>query len=612
MTDNAEPAVDPERDFHLGRADSGREVVLYGEYTSPACRRLRDILRRIAERLSDRIVYVYRQFPEPGDATAERAARAAIAAGQQGRFWEMHQALFQRGQGLSAGEIRELADQIGLEADRFTREMESEEVEAHLARDRQSAQTAGVTRTPTLLIEGRPYLGSWDELSILEAIERPLGFRVERASQRFFGWAASGGFVLVLASLAALIAVNTGFADLYETLTGMPFALMLGDAVFSLSLKDWINDGLMTVFFLIVGIEIKRELVSGELSSLSNAMLPIIGAIGGMVVPAGIYLLLNWGEPTQHGWGVPMATDIAFTIGLMALLGRRVPNSLRIFVSALAIADDLGAIVVIALFYGHGLHFAPLAAGVACLVVMALLNRARVYRLAPYLVLGVLLWALVHASGLHATLAGVLTAAMIPSRPAAKLGEVAAQAKVIADTTERDAADPESEADTGRALGILENAIAQMREPGHHLQRALENWTNFLILPLFAFFNTGILLAGSAFSPFAPQVSGVILGLVVGKPLGIFAACWIATRLGWARLSSEISWLALLGAACLAGVGFTMSIFIATAAFSGPALSSVKLAVLLASTVSALLGIAILQAAGRASARRNGNGTAQG
>ncbi len=594
---------DPGRDFHLGDAECERAVILYGDYTSNACRRLRDILRRIADRQDGKIVYIYRQDPEQGNATAERAARAAIAAGLQGMFWDMHQVLFRRGQGFTPEDLMDLADEIGLDSERFEHDLTSSEVRDHLARDREFARAADVARTPTLFIEGEHYLGAWDELSIMEAVERPFGFRVERASQRFFGWAASGGLLLVLATLAALLVANTGLHDAYETFRHTELALSFGQARFGLSVEAWINDGLMTIFFLIVGIEIKREIVSGELSDISSAMLPLIGALGGMVVPALIFAGLNAGGPAAHGWGVPMATDIAFTLGLMALLGRRVPNSLKVFVAALAIADDLGAIVVIALFYGEGLNVVPMFAALGCVVLMALLGRVRVYALAPYLVLGLVLWIFVHASGLHATLAGVLTALLIPARRTANVTEVAAQATVIADTV-----DPEVETRRDKiaeyAVSALEQAITRLREPGHHLQHALENWTNFLILPLFAFFNTGVLLVGSGFAPLAPESLGVMLGLVLGKPLGIFASCWIAVRMGWAQLSSEIGWLQFLGAGCLAGVGFTMSIFIATAAFSGPQLGAVKLAVFLGSVASALIGSALIVLAGRVMARR--------
>lgn len=593
MTTVTPTDFDPGRDFYLGEAECNRTVILYGDYTSIACMRLRDILRRIADRHEGKIVYVYRQYPQYGNAEAERVARAAIAAGEQKKFWEMHQVLFQRGQKFTENDIRQLAEGINLDLCQFERDLRSESTKAHLSEDRESAEKAGVVRTPSLFIDGESYLGTWDELSIMEVVERPLGFRVERASQRFLGWAASGGVVLVLATLIALIVANTGLLEAYEFLRQAEFALVFGNYRFSLPVVAWINDGLMTVFFLIVGIEIKRELVSGDLSDFSSAMLPLIGAFGGMVVPALIYTAFNLGGPAAHGWGVPIATDIAFTLGLMALLGRRVPNSLKVFVAALAIADDLGAIIIIALFYGQGLHIIPLISALICILAMAALSRGRVYALAPYLILGTLLWIFIHASGLHATLAGVMTAMLIPARRPANVMEVVAQATVIADTTQpEDKPTPDNIGEY--AVSALENAIARLREPSHRLRRALENWTNFLILPLFAFFNTGVPLFGSNFAPLAPETIGVVLGLAIGKPLGIFTVCWFAIRMGWAHLSSDISWLQLIGAGCLTGVGFTMSIFIATSAFEGPQLDAIKLAIFSGSVLSALVGVSVL------------------
>jgi NhaA family Na+:H+ antiporter len=335
------------------------------------------------------------------------------------------------------------------------------------------------------------------------------------------------------------------------------------------------------------------------LSDPARAALPIIGAIGGMVVPALIFAAINWGLPSQHGWGVPMATDIAFTLGILALLGDRVPTSLKVFVSALAIADDLGAILVIAIFYGEGFHGQPFAIAVAIFALMMGLNRGRIYARIPYLILGVALWYFVHESGLHATLAGVLTAAAIPSRRSANIRGVAAQAAAIFEAEMRDPDTPVAH----RTLTRLQSAIERLREPGFHLQNALENWSNFLILPLFAFFNTGIHMVGTHFSPTAPEVMGVIAGLALGKPLGIGLSVFVAVRFGLARLSSEISWRQLIGAGSLAGVGFTMSIFIGSASFAGEQLASVKLAILLASLISALIGSVLLWTAPRAPVR---------
>ncbi len=351
----------------------------------------------------------------------------------------------------------------------------------------------------------------------------------------------------------------------------------------------------MALFFLIVGIEIKRELVDGELSTLSSAALPLIAAIGGMLVPAAVYALVNWGEPTIKGWGIPMATDIAFTLGILALLGDKIPTSLKVFVSALAIADDLGAIIVIAVFYGHGFQMDQFL--FACLVFsfMITLNIGRVYTPTPYLILGAILWYFTHESGLHATLAGVLTAIAIPSRPSAQIKGVALQASRIFAYELRN---PDKPAGTGSVLG-LQSIIDRLRDPGFHLQHVLESWSNFLILPLFAFFNTGIIIIGASFSLLQPEVLGVILGPLIGKPLGIFVFVYIAVKLGLARLPAEINWTQILGAGLLCGVGFTMSIFISSAAFQGEQLQSVKLAVLLASVLAAILGTIVLMKASK-------------
>ncbi|MCF3933396.1 Na+/H+ antiporter NhaA [Acuticoccus sp. M5D2P5] len=594
------PRFDPDHDFYRGDLGAKVELIEYGDYASPYSFRVHKILRRISDRFGSQTVFVFRQALSNADPNAceETITRAAIAAGRQGLFWEMHTAIFDKRDARPTDEeIGEIAASIGLDVDRFWRDVGSEETTRHLEIDRRSGEAAGVVVTPTLFVSGERYLGAWDELAILEAIERPFGERIRSARDRFFGWAASAGFVLVLATLAALVAVNIGLAEPYERLRETAFALSFGDRTFSLPLEVWINDGLMTVFFLLVGIEIKREIVNGELADLSTALLPIVGALGGMVAPALVYTAFNFGGDAAHGWGIPMATDIAFTLGLMALLGSRVPNALKVFVSALAIADDLGAIVVIAIFYGGTIHVVPLLVSAAILIVMALLNRGRVYALAPYLILGVILWAAIFASGLHATLAGVLTAALIPSRRTANIAGVAAQASAIFELENRLQNDERGEV-SHRAIGVLENALARLREPGHHLQRALESWTNYTILPLFAFFNTGVVMAGAHFSPLAPESLGVMLGLFLGKPVGIVLACLIAVKFGWARLSPDVTWPHMVGAGCLAGVGFTMSIFIATAAFADGQLAAVKLAILLGSLASAVLGMVILSRVG--------------
>jgi len=291
-----------------------------------------------------------------------------------------------------------------------------------------------------------------------------------------------------------------------------------------------------------------------------------------------------------------MATDIAFTLGLIALLGSKVPASLKIFISALAVADDLGAIVVIAIFYGHGFHMDAFLVSIAIIAIMGLLNFFKVYTKTIYILLGILLWFFIYQSGLHATLAGVLTAVLIPSRRKGNIVGIATQARIIFDHEIgriRDA-DISQESIRHQALSIIDNAINRLTGPGEKMEHSLVTPTNYFILPLFAFFNTEILVIGTYFDVFTPLNIGIIVGLCIGKPLGIMGFCWVAEKLKWASLSPDFNWSQLLGAACLAGVGFTMSIVVAGSAFEGEVLDGAKLSILIASFMSAVMGLFIL------------------
>lgn len=594
------PSYSSQTDLRLTEAEGRAKIVWFIDYADLRSRRVRDILRRSSERFGAQNASIAIRFApqEHEGKDAALAAKAAIAAFAQSERGDIFERLFEHNGAYDRADILEMAEAAGLDIARFTRDLDSPETQAKLEADLASYAASGRPQLPVFFVDGRQFEGSWDETSIIEAIQRPLGLRLRLASDQFFHWAASAGLVLVLATLAALVVTNIGFHAAYEHLKHTPLGLSFGEWSFALPLEAWVNDGLMALFFLLVGIEIKREIVDGELSTLDKAMLPIVAALGGMMVPALIFTAVNWGQPTAHGWGVPMATDIAFTLGLMAMLGSRVPTSLKVFVSALAIADDLGAIVVIALFYGHGFHLHDFLMALGVLGVMAAMNIGRIYARTPYMILFAFLWFFIHESGLHATLAGVLTAAAIPSRRSADLEGTALRAEgVIVEELER----THGQSIGDSAFRRLQAAVEGLREPGFHLQHGLENWSNFLILPLFAFFNTGILLFGSSFSPTAPESLGVILGLVLGKPLGILLSVWLAIRLGLARLSAEIRWGQLLGAGFLCGVGFTMSIFIGSAAFEGAQLEAVKLSVLMASVLSATIGMICLVLFGRRS-----------
>lgn len=378
---------------------------------------------------------------------------------------------------------------------------------------------------------------------------------IMRALDRFFRHDAAGGVLLMAAALLALIVANSGLSDGYHALLQKNFSVLLDGEGLSKSLILWINDGLMAVFFFLIGLELKREMVEGKLKNPSDVMLPGMAALGGMAAPALVYLALNWSDPaTRGGWAIPAATDIAFAVGVLALLGKRVPAALKIFLLTLAILDDLGAILIIALFYTKELHLDYLYLALAPLAGLYLLNRAGAHRIAPFVLLGTVLWVLVLKSGVHATLAGVITAFFVPLKD--KYG----------------------------------------KSPLHALEHALTPYVLFLIVPVFAFANAGVVLKGLTFADlFAPLPLGIAAGLVIGKQVGVFGMTWLIVRAGWARLPHAVTWAHIYGIACLAGIGFTMSLFIGGLSFDDPAqMNAVRLGVLAGSAVSAVIGYGVL------------------
>ncbi len=387
--------------------------------------------------------------------------------------------------------------------------------------------------------------------------------RIKNTIRKFLDNGTAGGLLLIAAAVLALIVANSPLADAYFH--------TLHVYVGPLSVAHWINDALMAVFFLMVGLEIKREMVDGHLSSWPRRILPGVAAAGGMAVPALVYLFFTVGTGATHGWAIPAATDIAFALGVISLLGSRVPTSLKVFLAALAILDDLGAVVVIGLFYTTGLS--PVDLAIAALIVMALvgLNQSGVMRLWPYLALGAVLWFFVWRSGIHATIAGVLLALTIPLK--------------------RTPATPEAHGS---------------ESPLHRLEHALIAPVSFIIIPIFGFANAGVSFLGlGSEALFAPVTMGVAAGLALGKVVGIFGAVAILVRLDWADLPAGASWLQMLGTALLCGIGFTMSLFISLLAFSDPLLQDeAKIGILTGSLISGLAGYAVLRFAKREAPRR--------
>lgn len=376
----------------------------------------------------------------------------------------------------------------------------------------------------------------------------------------FFRGGAAGGFVLILAAVAALAWANSPAGDAYFALWHAPVGVSAGAGHFVLPLAAWVDDALMAVFFLLVGLEIRRELAEGQLASLPRAAAPALAALGGMAVPAAIYLAFAWHDPTAlRGWAIPVATDIAFSLAVLRVLGRRVPAGLAVFLTALAIIDDLAAIVVIAVFYTASVDLAALAAAALVISGLVLLGRAGVRALGPFMLGFVLLWVCLERSGVQPTLAGVAIAFVVP---------------------------------------MQESADAP--SPARRLEHALTGWVAYLVLPLFGLANAGLRFDALSLHALAdPIVPGIVCGLFIGKQVGVIGATWLATKLGLARLPAQLDWRLLYGAALLCGIGFTMSLFIGHLAFPDATREAeLKLAVFAASLLSAAAGLAVLAGAG--------------
>ena len=422
-----------------------------------------------------------------------------------------------------------------------------------------------------------------------------------RVFQSFFRSEVSGSILLLIASIIALLWANSQWSAAYVDLLHTTIAITLGQNTFAMTLHQFVNDGLMAIFFLVVGLEIKRGIVVGELSSRDKAILPVAAALGGMIVPALIYLLFNAGSEAAQGWGVPMATDIAFALGILALLGPRVPLGLKIFLTALAIVDDLGSILVIAIFYSSGINVPALLVAAILVLLIVAAGRAQVRRVEIYIILALGVWAAIYASGIHATVAGILVAMAIPvtaqmnpeqvlQRGYARLKEIEGSQLTI-DSMIHDRAQLEKIMD----LHLL---ASRMRPAGLVVEEYLHPVVAYLILPIFALLNAGVVLSAAYITdPLTrPVVLGVVLGLVVGKQVGIMGATWLAARITHASLAEGVTWKQFYGMAWLGGIGFTMSFFVSELAFSDEAfLSAAKIGILIASVIAGSIGYLILR-----------------
>jgi len=440
-------------------------------------------------------------------------------------------------------------------------------------------------------------------LNQVAAESRP---RVSRSIVRFLKLESAGGIVMMTAAALALIVANTPLHEAYEDLWHTYAGLVFGEWALEMSLLHWVNDGLMAVFFFVVGLEIKREILFGELASVRRAALPVVAALGGAILPALLYWVFNRGGEYVHGWGVPMATDIAFAVAILAMLGSRAPLWIKAFVTALAIADDLMAVLVIAIFYSANIDPTALAWAGMALAIMLVMNRSGVQRPILYVVPILLVWYFVYQSGVHATIAGVAAAAMIP---AGRKRDSDAQTVDLSQslemaTTSLQVIQSGSEPDW-TVKDLREEALAEIADEAqesaatlYRMENAIHPWVAFLVLPIFAFANSGIAIPQSSVASIVshPLPLGIIVGLFIGKQLGITGATWLAVRFGLGALPEGARWRTLWGGSLLAGIGFTMSIFIASLAFTDyETLGLAKTGIVIGSLLSAVAGIVVLR-----------------
>ena len=460
-------------------------------------------------------------------------------------------------------------------------------------------------------MQNTPVIVSEPRRKVPSTVPAPI-LRLLRPFQQFLSNEASGGLLLLLASVVALVWANSPWEHSYHALWHTQLQVGLGASNFAEDLQFWVDDLLMVLFFFVVGLEIKREMLVGELASPRKAALPILAAAGGVIVPALIYTCLNHGTPDSHGWGIPMATDIAFALGVLVLLGDRIPPNLKVFLAALAIVDDIAAVIVIAIFYTPHISWISFGAALFCVALLIVINRLGVRHPLPYALLGIALWSSVWHSGIHPTIAGVVLAFTIPAHTALHPDAFVERCRRLLNRFERAASQSASILNDSRqqsAIEALEDSCERVQAPLHRFESALHPWVTYSIMPIFALANAGVTLTGNFAASYAHRVTlGVLLGLLLGKPIGIALASWLSVRVKWASLPPGVTWKHIHGAAWLGGIGFTMSLFVAGLSFNDAhSLVFAKLGVLSASLCAGLIGASLLR---RASHHRHQSGAA--
>jgi NhaA family Na+:H+ antiporter len=590
-----DPAVDLDRDHILGSPDAEMTLVEYGSYACRACYAVHEVIEGLRSRFGERMRYVFRHLPLDDNEDAVRAAELAEYAAQTtGRFWDVHEALMERGPVFAEEDLDRIASEFRpLLSEEFS-ESALSAARSRVRDDIESAQRSGVQVRPTFFINGRRYDGAWDESSLADAMLGPLGHRIQSAAFEFVRWGPSSGLLLGLAAIAALVLSNLPIGSAVTAFWETPLGLQWGNFTFTHSLLHWVNHGLLTVFFFVVGLEIKREFTVGHLATFRSGALPVCAALGGIILPAIIYASIA-PPGLRHGWGIPIGTDTAFAVALIVLLGNRVPIELRVFLTAAVIIDDIVAIAVIALFYTETIHtsFVVVAGIVSALLVV--LNRTGIYAALPYALGGIVLWFFLHESGLHATLAGVILAVTIPTRPPANLNALLAQAATVIHSEDEHTGEAMRTGPSEPTLLALDAIHARIESPADKLLRSTEPWSSYVVLPIFALANAGVVWSPGVFEGQSRLICAITLGLLLGKPVGIVLASLLAVRSGVAVKPDAYSWRQLCGAGALGGIGFTMSLFIAGVAFpEATDYAASKIAIFLASLIAGTLGVLIL------------------
>jgi Na+:H+ antiporter, NhaA family len=601
--------IDFRRDHALGDgARNGRMTVLiYGDYLCPYCRRLGQVLDRLRRALGERMVYVFRHHPnERAHPGSELASIAAEAAGHQGRFWEMHDALFEREPTLVDKQcLLQIAVSIGLNLERFERDLDDPKLRQRIQEDLADGHRNAVTATPTIFIDGVRYDGAWDFHSMLEVLERPIGVQVQRTARAFANLPTSAALVVLIAAGAAIACANSPLQSAYHHFLNAQFGIGPTSGGLSLSVGQWCSEGLLAIFYVILGLEIRRELTLGSLANWRAALAPLLAGVSGIVVPAGVYLTLNSGA-TAAGWPIPADTGIPFALGVLVVFGTRASAGLKVFVATYGIANDCASTLILALLHPRAISLEWLLVAFGAVATMAMFTRWRIYTVWPYLVAALGLWLSLHLAGVSGALSGLALAAFLPTWPAPAAGPLLAQAASA--LAELEHAEHELRR-SGKSQRCLEKepvwdwatrnllaAADRLLSPAERIERATEPWSTYFVLPVFAFTATGVALAADFHAHDAARVFfGVVLAIAVGKPLGIILTVWTAAKAKIALPPADAAPLAFLGAAFLCGISDPFSFYLADQAFQTGAYASVaKLGVLTGSGVAAAFGAILL------------------